>query len=44
MDAYQDKERYFYNVVFWLDRVLNAKLPLRRLFKKEIEDFLAETT
>ncbi len=40
LKSYVSRDRYFYNVVFYLDRVLYAKLPLRRLFRKEIEGFL----
>ena len=40
LDAYLAKERYYYNVVYFLDRALYAKDPLRKLFIKEIEAVL----
>jgi len=40
LDTYSATERYFYNVVYFLDRALYAKLPLRKLFIKEIEAVL----
>ena len=42
LDTYLSRERYFYNVVFFLDRALYAKLPLRKLFIKELEALLGQ--
>lgn len=42
LDSYLSKDRYFYNVVFWLDRVLYAKLPLRRYFVKSVKQLLTK--
>ena len=41
LDNYVAKNRYFYNVVYFLDRAIYGKLPLRKLFTKEIEEALA---
>jgi hypothetical protein len=41
LESYLSRDRYFYNVVFYLDRVLYARLPLRKIFRKEIEKFLS---
>ena len=43
LDVYLSEERYFYSVVYFLDRVLYAKGPLRNLFVKEIASTLEET-
>ena len=40
LDDYLRKDRYFYNVVFYLDRAIYAKRPLRKLFVGEIEEAL----
>jgi HEAT repeat protein len=40
LDDYVSKGRYFYNVVFMLDRAIYAKPPLRAIFQKEITEIL----
>jgi len=40
LEVYLSKDIYYYNVVFYFDRALYAKLPLRKLFLKEIKGFL----
>ena len=35
-----NKETYFYNVVYWLDKILYAPSPLRELFLRELEQAL----
>lgn len=36
LDAYLQQERYFYNVVVWLDRLVFAQEPFRTRFAKEL--------
>jgi hypothetical protein len=40
LDSYLSVDQYFYNVVYFLDRALYAKPPLRKLFIREIEAVL----
>jgi hypothetical protein len=40
IDQYMSREHYFYNVVFFLDRAVYAKGPLKKVFIKEIEAVL----
>ncbi len=42
LDDYLNKDRYFYNVVYFFDRAIYAKLPLRKIFIKEIEEALTK--
>ena len=39
LDRYIDQTDYYYNVVFWLDRVIYAKPPLRDVFIKQLARF-----
>ena len=40
LDTYSAGERYFYNVVYFLDRAAYAKPPLRKVFVEESEAVL----
>lgn len=44
LEQYALRPTYFFNVVCWLDRVLYAPLPLRDLYRRDLEDRLRPAT